>query len=97
MSFDIEDLCDKLVDLGILDAVGQKAVIWDDLNASTDAEKLAAAKTMAEINSTLIATGEQPFTGEEIRVAAGYEGSPAPLGEDDEEEENETSDSAGKP
>jgi len=96
LSFDIEDLCDKLVDLGILDAVGQKAVIWDDLNASTDAEKLAAAKTMAEINSALIATGEQPFTGEEIRVAAGYEGSPAPLGEDDEEEENETSDSAGK-
>lgn len=97
LSFDIEDLCDKLVELGILDAVGQKAVIWDDLNASTDTEKLAAAKTMAEINSASIATGEQPFTGEEIRVAAGYEGSPAPLGEDDEEEENETSDSAGKP
>lgn len=97
LSFDIEDLCDKLVDLGVLDSVGQKAIIWDDLNASTDAEKLAAAKTMAEINSASIATGEQPFTGEEIRVAAGYEGSPAPLGEDDEEEENETSDTAGKP
>lgn len=97
LSFDIEDLCDKLVELGILDAVGQKTVIWDDLNASTDAEKLAAAKTMAEINSASIATGEQPFTSEEIRVAAGYEGSPVPLGEDDEEEENETSDSAGKP
>ena len=96
LSFDIEDLCDKLVGLGILDAVPQKTVIWDDLNASTDAEKLASAKLMADINSASIATGEQPFTGEEIRVAAGYEGSPEPMGENDEEEENETSDSAGK-
>lgn len=96
LSFDIEDLCDKLVALGILGAVPQKTVIWDDLNASTDAEKLASAKLMADINSASIATGEQPFTGEEIRVAAGYEGSPEPLGENDEEEENETSDSAGK-
>ncbi len=96
LSFDIEDLCDKLVELGILNPVPQKTVIWDDLNASTDAEKLASAKLMADINSASIATGEQPFTGEEIRVAAGYEGSPEPLEEDDEEEENETSDSAGK-
>ncbi|SFQ99010.1 hypothetical protein SAMN04487773_0900 [Enterobacter sp. kpr-6] len=96
LSFDIEDLCDKLVALGILDAVPQKTVIWDDLNASSGAEKLASAKLMADINSASIATGEQPFTGEEIRVAAGYEGSPEPLEEDDEEEENETSDSAGK-
>lgn len=98
LSFDIEDLCDKLVALGILDAVPQKTVIWDDLNAKTDSEKLEAAKMMADINSASIATGEQPFTGEEIRVAAGYEGSPAPLTEDDnEEEESETSDSTGKP
>ncbi len=96
LSFDIEDLCDKLVALGILDAVPQKTVIWDDLNASTGAEKLASAKLMADINNASIATGEQPFTGEEIRVAAGYEGSPEPLEEDDEDEENETSDSAGK-
>lgn len=100
LSFDIEDLCDKLVLLGILDAVPQKTVIWDDLNASSGAEKLASAKLMADINSASVATGEQPFTGEEIRVAAGYEGSPEPLGEDDDEEEGEedkTSDSARKP
>jgi len=98
-SFDIEDLCDKLVLLGILDAVPQKTVIWDDLNASSGAEKMASAKLMAEINSASVASGEQPFTGEEIRVAAGYEGSPEPLGEDDDEEEDEedkTSDSARK-
>lgn len=100
LSFDIEDLCDKLVLLGILDAVPQKTVIWDDLNASSGAEKLASAKIMAEINSASAGTGEQPFTGEEIRVAAGYEGSPEPLGEDDDEEKDEedkTSDPARKP
>jgi len=99
LSFDIEDLCDKLVLLGILDAVPQKTVIWDDLNASSGAEKLASAKLMAEINSASAGTGEQPFTGEEIRVTAGYEGSPEPLGEDDDEEKDEedkTSDSARK-
>lgn len=101
LSFDIEDLCDKLVLLGILDAIPQKTVIWDDLNASSGSEKLASAKIMAEINSASSATGEQPFTGEEIRVAAGYEGSPEPLGEDDDEEKDEedykTSDPARKP
>ena len=100
LSFDIEDLCDKLVGLGILDPVSQKTVIWDDLNASTDAEKLASAKLMADINSASIATGEQPFSGKEIRVAAGYEGEPESLGEDDDEEEDEedtASDPAGKP
>jgi len=99
LSFEIEDLCDKLVLLGILDSIPQKVIIWDDLNASTDAEKLASAKLMAEINSASAATGEQPFTGEEIRVAAGYEGSPELLGEDDDEkdeEDNKTSDSARK-
>lgn len=101
LSFDIEDLCDKLVGLGILDPVSQKTVIWDDLNASTDAEKLASAKLMADINSASIATGEQPFSGKEIRVAAGYEGEQQSLGEDDDEEtegeEDPTSDPAGKP
>jgi len=99
LSFEIEDLCDKLVLLGILDAVPQKTVIWDDLNASSGVEKLASAKLMAEINSASAGTGEQPFTGEEIRVAAGYERSPEPLGEDGDEEnaeDNKTSDSARK-
>jgi len=81
-------------------AISFSSVIWDDLNASTDAEKLASAKLMADINSASIATGEQPFSGKEIRVAAGYESEPESLGEDDDEEEDEedtASDPAGKP
>lgn len=91
LSLEIGDLLQKLIDLKIIDDVAESTVIWDDLNAQTDTEKLDAAYKMAQINSTMQASGEQPFTGEEIRVAAGYEGSPEPLGEDDdngEEEEN---------
>lgn len=99
LSFEIEDFCDKLIDLGIIDPIGQKTVIWDDLNAQSDSEKLDAAQKMSQINSASLATGEQVFTGEEIRVAAGYEGSPEPLPEvdDDEEEESEVTDTTRKP
>lgn len=76
LSFDIEDLCDKLIELGVIDAVAKKTVIWDDLNEQSSSEKLDAAQKMSQINSASLATGEQVFTGEEIRVAAGYEGSP---------------------
>lgn len=98
LSFEIEDFCDKLIELQVIDAVVQKAVVWDDLSAQSDSEKLDAAIKMAQINSASIATGEQPFTGEEIRTVAGYEGSPEPLPEvDDDEEESEVTDTSGKP
>ncbi|HGU9861311.1 TPA: phage portal protein [Enterobacter hormaechei] len=98
LSFEIEDFCDKLIELSILDPVIQKTVIWDDLNAQSDSEKLDAAQKMSQINSASIGTGEQVFTGEEIRVAAGYEGSPEPLPEvDDDEEESEVIDTTRKP
>lgn len=90
LSLEIGDLLQKLIDLKVIDDVPESAVIWDDLNAQTDTEKLDAAFKMAQINSTMQASGEQPFSGEEIRTAAGYEGSPEPLGEDDEEEEEES-------
>lgn len=92
LSFDIEDFCDKLISLGIVDSVSSKAVVWDDLNAQSPSEKLDSALKMAQINATLIATSEQAFSGEEIRVAAGYEGSPEPLGEDNGNEEDEATD-----
>lgn len=98
LSFEIEDFCDKLIELSILDPVSQKTVIWDDLNAQSDSEKLDTAQKMSQINSASIGTGEQVFTGEEIRVAAGCEGSPEPLPEvDDDEEESEVTDTSGEP
>lgn len=90
LSLEIGDLLQKLIDLKVIDDVPESAVIWDDLNAQTDTEKLDAAFKMAQINSTMQASGEQPFSGKEIRTAAGYEGSPEPLGEEDEEEGEES-------
>ena len=85
LSFEIEDFSDKLIDLKIIDPVSEKTVIWDDLNEQTGTEKLANAKTMAEINQTFQGSGENPaFSREEIRTAAGYENvDEFPLGEED--------------
>lgn len=95
LSFEIEDFCDKLIGLQIIDPVSQKTVIWDDLNEQTGTEKLTNAKTMGEINQTFLGSGENPaFSREEIRTAAGYEnGEEEPLGEEDGDEENEAADS----
>lgn len=95
LSFEIEDLSDKLIELKIIDAVSEKTVIWDDLNEQTGTEKLANAKTMAEINQTSQGSGENPaFSREEIRTAAGYENvDEFPLGEEDGNEEDEATDS----
>ncbi|CAM7886634.1 MULTISPECIES: anti-CBASS protein Acb1 family protein [Enterobacter] len=96
LSFEIEDFCDKLIDLQIVDSVSQKAVIWDDLNEQTGTEKLTNAKTMGEINQTMQGSGDEPaFTREEIRTAAGYDNdNEEPLGEEDGDEEDEATDSA---
>lgn len=97
LSLEIEDFCDKLMILGIIDQINQKTVIWDDLNAQTASEMLEAAKVMADINNVSLATGESPFTGEEIRIAAGYEGSPEPLPEvDNDKKESKISDTSGE-
>ncbi|KZP58963.1 hypothetical protein A3462_18740 [Enterobacter bugandensis] len=95
LSFEIEDFSDKLIDLKIIDAVSEKTVIWDDLNEQTGTEKLANAKTMAEINQTFQGSGENPaFSREEIRTAAGYENvDEFPLGEEDGDEEDEATNS----
>lgn len=95
LSFEIEDFCDKLIELQIVDSVSQKTVIWDDLNEQTGTEKLTNAKTMGEINQTMLGGGENPaFSREEIRTAAGYDNDEEePLGEEDGNEEDEAADS----
>lgn len=97
LAFEIEDFCDKLIDLRIIDPISVKTVIWDDLNEQSGVEKLANAKVMGEVNQTMQGSGENPaFSREEIRTAAGYENDDEePLGEEDGlEEEDETADSA---
>lgn len=96
LSFEIEDFCDKLIELQIVDSVSLKTVIWDDLNEQTGTERLTNAKTMGEINQTMQGSGENPaFSREEIRTAAGYDNDEEePLGEEDGSEEDEAADSA---
>jgi len=93
LSFEIEDFADHLIRIGILDAVTEMSVIWDDLNEQTSGEKLDSAEKMSRINQIAIATGEPVFSVDEVRTASGYEADgSAPLGENDDEDEDEDGD-----
>jgi len=88
LSFDIEDLVDKLIYLQALKPVSKFSIVWDELNEQSSSDKLDSAVKMSNINQTSLASGEAVFSGDEIRVAAGYQplGNDV-LGEDDEEDE----------
>ena len=88
LSFDIEDLVDKLIYLQALKPVSKFSTVWDELNEQSPSDKLDSAVKMSNINQTSLASGEAVFSGDEIRVAAGYQpmGNDV-LGEDDEEDE----------
>lgn len=98
LSFDVEDFVDHLIRIGVLPPTGEKTVMWDDLNEQTLGEKLDSAEKMSRINQTAIATGEAVFTPDEVRTVAGYDPADSvPMGEDDEDEdgdETETGDPA---
>lgn len=99
LSFDVEDMADKLIYLQIIKPVSKFSIVWDELNEQSPSDKLDSATKMSSINQTSLASGEQVFTVDEIRVAAGYEpGGSEPLPEDEEdgeaEEETQTSDPA---
>ena len=90
LSFDIEDLVDKLIYLQALKPVSKFSIVWDELNEQSPSDKLDSAVKMSNINQTSLASGEAVFSGDEIRVAAGYQpmGNDV-LGEDDEEDDEE--------
>lgn len=99
LSFEIEDLVDHLVRIGVLDGTGEKTVMWDDLTEQTFAERLDNAVKMSTINQTALATGEEVFSNDEIRVAGGFDpkdNEPLDEGDDKDEDgdETETTDSA---
>lgn len=93
LSFEIEDLVDHLVRIGVLDATGEKTVMWDDLTEQTFAERLDNAAKMSTINQTALATGEEVFSNDEIRVAGGFDpkdSEPLEEGDDEDEDGDET-------
>lgn len=88
LSFDIEDMVDKLIYLQIIKQATKFSIVWDELNEQSPSDKLDSAAKMSTINQTALASSEQVFTSDEIRVAAGYE--PAggnTLGEEDDDQE----------
>jgi len=89
LSFDVEDMTDKLIYLQIISPVAKFSIVWDELNEQSSSDRLDSATKMSSINQTSLASGEQVFTANEIRVAAGYEPLKKPLTEEDDEENEE--------
>lgn len=92
LSFEIEDLVDHLIRIGVLEPTGEKTVMWDDLTEQTFAERLDSAAKMSAINQTALATGEEVFDNDEIRVAGGFDpkgNEPLAEGGDEEDEDGD--------
>lgn len=96
LGFEISELFDHLMRIRVVERIAEYTVMWDDLTDATQADKLTNAKTMSEINTQAIATGELVFRADEIRAAAGYDAddAPDPLGEDDEDKDGDEAETA---
>jgi hypothetical protein len=80
----IERTIEWQIKWGILPAA-EFEVVWDDLLASSDDEKLGNADKMATVNKTQFDSGQGPvFDPEEIREAAGFEAEAEDLPDPDE-------------
>ena len=73
LSGEVEELVEKLTNLGTIKPISEFTVVWDDLNESTQVEKLEQAEKMSVINDKATSTGAPIFDDNEIRTAAGYE------------------------
>lgn len=73
LSDDASRLVEHLMRIRVVKPIAEFAIIWDDLSEATQAEKLENAKTMSDINATSLGLGEEVFTVNEIRTAAGYD------------------------
>lgn len=91
LTFEINDLFQHLMRIGVVKTKAEFTAIWDDLTEPTAGDKLANAKVMAEINSVSLAAGAETFTPGEIREAAGYdpEEVPDPLPDEDDKDGDE--------
>jgi hypothetical protein len=68
----LRDMVQRLENWGALPQADW-VVQWSDLTEPTGADKLAGAKTMAEINAASVGLGDTPFSAQEIREQAGFE------------------------
>ncbi|AZV93581.1 DUF1073 domain-containing protein [Bordetella sp. J329] len=97
LAFEIHGVFAHLMRIGVVDSVSEYTVMWDDLTDATQADKLANAKIMSDINNVSLSSGSEVFTRDEIRTAAGYEPLPGgdalgetdPVDEEDEEDDGD--------
>lgn len=68
----LRDMVQRFERWGVLPSADW-VVQWSDLTEPTGADKLAGAKTMAEINASSLGLGDTPFSAGEIREQAGFE------------------------
>lgn len=73
LASDIYGMVSHLMQFKLLPTVADFTVIWSDLTESSQSEKLANAKVMAEINSLELASGEPVFSHDRIVTTAGFE------------------------
>ena len=69
---EVAEFMQFIADRGVIKLPEEITVVWDDLNESTPSAKLDNAKKMADANSAASVPGEELFTRDEIRAAAGY-------------------------
>jgi len=96
LSSAVSDVLEWFISKGILPSA-EYEIEWDDLTAIGDEDKLALSEKMASINEKQFRSGgEIPFSGDEIREAAGYEQTDLEMPDetlDDEEEQLDAKDS----
>lgn len=74
LTLDIENLVRKLMAVKVLKPIERFTVMFDDLRAASQSDKLDAAVKMADINQKSAGSGEAlPFTSADIRDTAGFQ------------------------
>lgn len=79
---EVQDFMRRMIDKGVLPAAAEITIQWDDLNESSQGDKLDNAKKMADTNAAAIDPANEPYTVNEIRMVAGFE--PREAGDGDE-------------
>ena len=69
---EVAEFMQFIADRGVIKLPSEITIVWDDLNESTPSAKLDNAKKMADANGAASVPGEEVFTRDEIRAAAGY-------------------------
>ena len=73
LSDEIADFMAKIAQHGVFKMPAEITIAWDDLNESSQGDKLTNAKIMADMNAGSFLPEDQPFNKNEIRLVAGYE------------------------